>query len=122
MNKHHSQHSTYFKEHFKSFIFEKRIEEFKNKDAIGVFVAKENSDLIGYCIASLKEQSGELDSIFIDPIHRNKKVGESLVEKAESWLKEKGAVKIIVCVAEGNESAFGFYSRQGIYRIGKRSL
>ncbi len=36
--------------------------------------------------------------------------------KAESWLKTKDINRIIVCVAEGNESALGFYNKQGYYK------
>ena len=118
LNQHHWRNSNNFKEHFKSFNFEDRIKEFETRDAVAVFAAKEDSEFIGYCIASLKDQTGEIDSIYISPVHRNEKIGEKLIEKAESWLKQKGAIKILVCVAEGNESAIGFYHKKGyLHRI-----
>ncbi len=111
LNRHHYQRSTYFKAHFESFTFEERIKQFKRKEAFAVFVAQDISDLTGYCIASLKANNGEIDSIFVKPSHRNRKIGARLVESAESWLHTMGAVKLLVCVGEGNEQAFGFYSR-----------
>lgn len=113
LNRHHWKNSTHFKKHFKSFSFENRVKQLESRDSAGIFVAEEKSGLIGYCIASLKEQTGEIDSIFVSPAHRNREIGEMLIEKAESWLREKGASKLIVNVAEGNESVFGFYNKKG---------
>ena len=115
LNRHHCQHSTHFKAHFESFTFEDRIIQLESKDAVAVFVAEEQSELIGYCMASIEKDSGEIDSLFVKPIHRHQKVGARLIQSAESWLKALGAARLFVCVAEGNEPAFGFYHQHGYY-------
>ncbi|MDJ0722014.1 MAG: GNAT family N-acetyltransferase [Desulfobacterales bacterium] len=111
LNQHHLEHSTHFKAHFKAFTFEERLKQLESKDGVAVFVAEEQAELVGYCMASIKAHEGEIDSIFVKPIYRNQMVGERLIQSAESWLEASGAVKLIVCVAEGNEQAFGFYNR-----------
>ena len=113
LNKLHGHLSTHFKEHFESFTFEERLRQFKNKDSFAVFVAKYESNIAGYCMASVNGKIGEIDSIFINPQHRSKKVGEALIVEAESWLKKKSIIKIHIFVAEGNESVFSFYNKQG---------
>ena len=67
-------------------------------------------------MASIKAHNGEIDSIFVKPIHRNQKVGERLIQSAESWLKGMGAAKLFVCIAEGNEQVFAFYNRCDYYQ------
>lgn len=115
LNSLHGKLSTHFSDHFKSFTFEERLVQFEDRDFFAVYAAKTKAGLIGYCIASVKNKTGEIDSIFTYPEHRNLGVGDSLMEKAESWLKSKEVSKIMVSVAEGNESVFGFYYRRGFH-------
>ncbi len=116
LNRHHCEHSTHFKAHFKAFTFEERIKQLESRDAVAVFVAEDQSEFIGYCMASIKAHEGEIDSIFVEPDHRNQKVGERLMQCAESWLKVMGATRLVLCVAEANESAFGFYHRHDYFQ------
>ncbi len=116
LNNLHGQVSTHFKDHFESFTFEKRFEQIQNKDAFVVLAAKEGSSYTGYCIASVENKIGEIDSIYIKPTNRKNKLGETLLSSAELWLKSKNVVKILVSVAEGNESVFHFYNKQGYYQ------
>lgn len=116
LNKLHGELSTHFKEHFKSFSFAERMKQLEKKQSVAIFAAKEESDILGYCIASVEGEIGEIDSVFINPEHRNKSVGKRLIIKAESWLRSKHVIKIHVAVAEGNESVFEFYNKQGYYQ------
>lgn len=86
-----------------------------SKEAIAVFVANIESNLVGYCMTSVKDRIGEIDSIYINPQYRGKKLGEQLMEKAESWLKSKKIIKFSISVVEGNESVFDFYNKQGYH-------
>ncbi len=109
----HEERSTHFNEHFKSFTFEKRVAQFKYRDNIAVFAAKTDTDMIGYCIASIKDKIGEIDSIYINPQHRSAGIGDQLFKHAENWLKTQNIKKIELRVAQGNESVFGFYDQHG---------
>ena len=116
LNKLHGKLSNHFKKYFRSFTFESRLKQIKGKESFSIFAAKNNSKCVGYCIASVENQIGEIDSIYIDPKHRSKKVGESLIVAAESWLNSKGITKIHISVAEGNESVFNFYNKHSYYQ------
>jgi len=115
LNSLHGELSTHFGDHFNSFTFDERLAQFEDRDFFAVFAARTEEGLIGYCIASVKNKIGEIGSIFTYPEHRNLGVGDSLMEKAESWLKSKDISKIMVSVAEGNESVFGFYNKRGFH-------
>ncbi|MCP4021361.1 MAG: GNAT family N-acetyltransferase [Desulfobacteraceae bacterium] len=112
LNRLHAKQSAHFKEYFESFTFDMRLKQFIDRDALAVFVARDETGLIGYCVASVKKKTGEIESIFILPDYRKKDLGQRMMEQAESWLKTKKIAKIQLCVAEGNESAFGFYEKQ----------
>ena len=52
---------------------------------LNVFVASESGKYIGYCIASIEEDAGEIESIFINPEFRNRKTGHLLMDAALKW-------------------------------------
>ena len=52
---------------------------------LNVFVASESGKYIGYCIASIEEDAGEIESIFINPEFRNRKTGYLLMDAALKW-------------------------------------
>ena len=71
---------------------------------------------VGHCKSSVdKENTGEIDSIFVLQGYRGLGIGEQLMQKGLQWMDEMGAEKIVVNVAAGNEQAFGFYERYGFY-------
>lgn len=112
LNRLHENNSDYFKAHFAAFTFERRLAQLKDTDGIAVFAAKDSGNgdrFTGYCIASTKDRTGEIDSIFVVPDHRKTGLGNLLIDRAESWLKTQDIDKILISVAQGNESAFGFY-------------
>jgi ribosomal protein S18 acetylase RimI-like enzyme len=113
LNVHHGKRSSYFKSHFASFTFKKRIEQLLKKEHLAIFAAQTNSDLVGYCIASVNSDFGEIDSIFVKKEYRGKNIGYELTQKALSWLNEFECDAINVSVAEGNESALPFYEKFG---------
>lgn len=113
LNRLHKERSDFFKEHFDTFTFEKRIAQFNDRDAVRVFAAKKNDAIIGYCIASTKDRIGEIDSIYVKTGFRKEGVGDRLMDYAENWLKEQNILKLNISVAQGNEEAFAFYNRHG---------
>ena len=113
LNQHHWEQSNNFKTHFSSFTFEERHKQIAQKDLFAVFIAENKCSLIGYCIASIDGNTGEIDSLFVNPLHRTKNIGERMMLEAETWLRSKGVEKIRICVTEGNESVFHFYHKQG---------
>ncbi len=114
LNAWHLAKSTYFKSHFKAQRFENRMAMLEKRSKLIAFVAEENHHAIGYCIATLLDgQNGEIDSLFVDPMHRGQKVGEQLTSQALVWLQQQHCQSIRVSIAEGNEEALEFYRKFG---------
>jgi len=113
LNAHHLAASRHFKEHYAKFTFEKRMEDLKKRDRLIAYVAQDNGENIGYCVASVDALNGEIDSLFVEEAYRGKGVGEKLASSALIWLEEKRCVTKRVSIAEGNEDALKFYKRFG---------
>ena len=116
LNRMHREKSRYFKGHFESYSFDRRRAEFENKSGVSVFIARDQDVPVGYCIAALDRGTGEIESIFILSKYRKSRLGGRLMERAEAWLIDKGAKRIRLCVAHGNESVFEFYNKQGYFQ------
>jgi GNAT superfamily N-acetyltransferase len=115
LNEMHYNDSRFFKEHFRNFTFEQRIEKYSHLDAenIRIEIVKQEDIPAGYCISSIEGGTGEIDSIFIDETLRKLGYGTILVNNSIKWLKVKACTKILVSVAEGHESVFEFYQKFG---------
>ncbi len=113
LNAHHLSRSTNFKKHFSKLTFEKRMEVLKKRDRFITYVAEENGESVGYCIATVNGLAGEIDSVFVNEPHRGKGVGEKLMSLALEWLEEQECETIKGSIAEGNENVLGFYRRFG---------
>jgi hypothetical protein len=70
LNAHHLSRSTHFKKHFSEFTFEKRMEGINKRDRIIAYVAQENGEDIGYCLATTDGLNGEIDSLFVEAVYK----------------------------------------------------
>lgn len=116
LNQLHIEKSVDFQNHYKAFTFAARKESIvrhTENGALLVTIAYCNNLKIGYCIASIVDGSGEIDSIFVKTGYRQSDVGHKLMEMSLDWLKTNAAKKIIVKVSAGNEEVFEFYSKYG---------
>lgn len=108
--------SPHFKEYFAQLRFETRCEKFRSMPEQDVYiVATEDEDgaLVGYCICSAHGETGELESIYVEPEYRGQHTGYRLASDGVEWMRRKGCRHIDVLVAEGNEDVFPFYERLG---------
>lgn len=113
LNDHHLLMSTNFKHFYSEFTFEKRMKSLSKRDRLVIFVVQDLGKDIGYCIASVDDLVGEIDSVFVQAPHRRTGVGTKLITLALQWLQNQGCETIRVGIAEGNEAATGFYRRFG---------
>lgn len=113
LNSHHHERSKNFKGHFSTFTFAERAEKLLEMDTLRIFAARDNSELVGYCIASSNNGAGEIDSLYIKPEFRGESVGLLLTKSAMSWLSGLDCNQISIYVAEGNEEAISFYEKFG---------
>jgi diamine N-acetyltransferase len=118
LNQLHLIDSIYFKDHYHNFTFQKRVQKFLNKEEKNIFieiVKTENGIPVGYCISTIEDTIGEIDSICINNLYRGKGLGEKLVKNGLSWLKSKNCKPIKLAVSHGHESVLGFYEKLGFY-------
>ena len=116
LKQYHIEKSPNFKNHYKTFTFQMRKEELissTEKGLLFILIAKIKEKKIGYCVASVKEGIGEIDSIYVKAKYREKYIGKMLIEKSLNWIKSKNVEKIIVNISIGNEEVFDFYSKYG---------
>ncbi len=113
LNSHHYERSKNFKVHFSSFTFAERSKKLLAMDKLAIFAAKEDSELVGYCIASSSNGAGEIDSLYVKPQFQRASLGMLLTESAMSWLSGLECSQVSVYVAEGNEDAIPFYEKFG---------
>ena len=117
LNAHHRELSGNFRDHFAALTFEKRMQAVFRKDQCAIFAAADGGgEYAGYCIASVEKNRGEVDSLFVDPVFRNRGIAEQLMQAALDWLDEKGCAEIFLFVAEGNASVLEYYERFGFYK------
>ncbi len=118
LNDIHFNDANYFKEHYRKFTFEKRCEKLNKLDDDNIFleiVETNNGSLIGYCISTVINSVGEIESVFVEEEHRKSGIGKQLINNSTRWLKNNNCSRIIVSVAEGHESIFSFYEGFGFY-------
>ncbi len=113
---HHKARSTHFKDVYENFTFEKRKADLLNKSCDGLLrvdLATDNGRNVGYCVSTVKENEGEIDSIYIDQDYRSTGIGSAFMERALAWMDEQHVTVRRVAVAVGNEEALGFYEQFG---------
>jgi ribosomal protein S18 acetylase RimI-like enzyme len=113
----HQNSSEYFKESYRSINFDERIKAFSmfNKDTMKITVAKSNDKYIGYCISTIVDGTGELQSLHVDESNRGNGIGRQLASKHIEWMKEMNCKVIGVTVSQENESTICFYRSLGFY-------
>lgn len=79
LNAHHFLMSSNFKQFYADLTFEKRIESLNQRDRVITFIAQNSGETIGYCIASIDDLVGEIDSIFIQEQYRRTGIGTELL-------------------------------------------
>jgi ribosomal protein S18 acetylase RimI-like enzyme len=117
LNQIHLHDAHHFQDHFRNFTFAARCNKFQDMDDahMRIEVALDRDTAVGYCISTIEKGMGEIDSLFIEEKFRKYGLGGQLVENGVKWLKNNNCAKIMVSVAEGHESVFGFYQKHGFY-------
>src|SRR5919202_139463 len=89
-----------------------------------VLVADDNGDVIGYAYAAvegydymaLRGPAGVVHDILVDAEYRGRGVGRQLLDAALAFLKSRGAPRVVLTTAEGNERAQRLFARAGFRR------
>lgn len=113
----HEDTSEFFGQQYHSINFHDRIKVFAgfNGDTLKITVAKENDEYVGYCISTIAEGKGELESIHVSASKRGKGIGKELAIKHINWMKENNCKVIGVTVSQENKNTIHFYKSLGFY-------
>lgn len=116
LREHHEAISDNFRPTFRNITFDQRKRRLLvDGKRLKIIVAEtaEAGEAVGYCIASLAEQKGEIDSLFVADLCRGMGIGAEFMTRALHWLKEHSANTIHIEVLAENQPALGFYAKFG---------
>jgi len=84
----------------------------------GIFIVAEMDGVaIGYAVASMRERTGHVLSIAVNPKERRRGVGRSLMERMAEELRAREASRIVL-ESKGGNPAIDFYLRLGFRKAG----
>jgi diamine N-acetyltransferase len=122
LNEHHRERSLYFAERFAKFTFQMRRKSLTsqlNRKMLRVDIAQYGESGIGYCLSTIvntdRGKTGEIESLYVEPNHREQGIGERFMRMALDWMDENGVGRRQLGVAYGNEETFKFYQKFGFY-------
>lgn len=78
-----------------------------------ITVAFSGVTALGYCISTIADKDGEIDSLCLHESIRGEGVGRDLVQGHVAWMKRRGCQRIRVSVSFGHDSVLGFYRKLG---------
>jgi ribosomal protein S18 acetylase RimI-like enzyme len=92
--------------------------------AATILVAEWHAEVIGYMYAaiqgydylSLRGPAAVLHDLIVDPAHRGRGVGGLLLNATLAYLKARGAPRVVLSTAEGNQAAQRLFVRLGFRR------
>jgi ribosomal protein S18 acetylase RimI-like enzyme len=94
------------------------------KPNITILVAERGGEVVGYTYAgiegtdymALRGPAGVIYDLVVDPAHRRQGVGGALLDATLEALEAKGAPRVVLSTAEGNETAQRLFARAGFRR------
>ena len=78
-----------------------------------VIVLELNNRIIGSAMVGHDGHRGTVYYVSISPDHQSQGLGETLMEAAEGWLRDRGVWKVNLLVRRENSAAVQFYAKQG---------
>ncbi|MBV8142000.1 MAG: GNAT family N-acetyltransferase [Verrucomicrobia bacterium] len=91
---------------------------------VAILVAEVHGDVIGYVYAavqgydyeSLRGPAGVLHDVIVEPQHRGHGVGRLLLNAVLTYLKTRGAPRVVLWAADGNQAAQRLFVSMGFRR------
>ena len=120
LNSVHFEKSIHFKSKYEKFTFDKRMEAIYEKAQKGIIkfdmlFDSDTGNYVGYCLSSIENNSGEIESIYIENQYRKLGLGAKLMESALNWFELNEITDIQINVVYGNDEALPFYENYGFH-------
>jgi len=113
LKQHHYDRTIDYRQYYLENNFSNRKAELLTKERLAIFLAKNDSANVGFCVVSTNGAKGEVDSLFVMPSQRKCHIGLALMEAGMAWLKKSDLKHIRLKVGQGNEEALSFYKKLG---------
>jgi len=116
----HFDKSVYFKDKFKEFTFDKRMEHIYEKAQKGIIkfemiLDNDNGNYVAYCLSSIENNLGEIESIFVEDEYRMLRLGDKLMKNVLNWFESNKTTNISINVVYANDDVLPFYERYGFH-------
>ncbi|GEM_PF-3478441 len=91
LNEIHLSDSPHFKDFYKTFTFEQRIVSFDTiiPDNMLIQIVEDAGKIFGFCISAITNETGEIESLFLEESVRGINLGETLCRNAIDWMKKR---------------------------------
>ncbi|WP_297429512.1 GNAT family N-acetyltransferase [Clostridium sp.] len=121
LNSVHLEKSVYFKQRFENFTFDKRMKSIIQKAdeeniKLDILLDDNSGKYVGYCLSSIEDNYGEIESIYIERDYRKFGLGGKLMKSSLEWFESNNIKDIKINVVYANDEALPFYERYG-FRI-----
>ena len=91
---------------------------------VAILVAEVHGEVIGYVYAavqgydyeSLRGPAGVLHDVIVEPQHRGRGIGRLLLNAVLTYLTTRGAPRVVLSAAEGNQAAQRLFAGMGFRR------
>ncbi|SFK89044.1 Ribosomal protein S18 acetylase RimI [Halogranum rubrum] len=87
------------------------------RPATCVFVAEQDSEVVGFVHALWNRDEGVVFRIYVGPDHRGAGIGTELVERVRTEMETRGSERLTAMVLTANEVGQGFYESLGFERV-----
>ncbi len=78
-----------------------------------ILVGFEEGRLVGSVMVGHDGHRGWIWYMAVDPSYRSRGFGKQIIAGAETWLRESGAIKMMLLVRRSNQKVIGFYESSG---------
>jgi ribosomal protein S18 acetylase RimI-like enzyme len=118
LRQHHADLSTIWRSSLLDSSFDKRRAQLLAKVTEGLLVVLASSDgvAIGYCVSSIEQGVGQVNSIYVTDTYRRRGVGQMMMASTLAWFQDHEVKSIFVDVMDGNDAAEAFYIQHGFRR------
>lgn len=116
LHNYHMEISERYRSHHSKFTFNDRKQYILKSPKLLILTAEdsESNKKIGFCVSTINDNRGEVESLYIDTNYRKMNIGKTFIEMSENWFKKSSVKKYIIgCVYE-NEKGIEFYKRIGL--------
>ncbi len=111
----HLEKSVFFKKKPGKNIFQKRVAAWESASQLKYIVAEEDQKIVAFCISSINNGIGAIESLFVETIYRRQGIANELMRRHLEWMNSKNCSQITVTTVYNNSEAMDFYKSVGLY-------